>query len=117
MGTRKGVIHYINGYADYCARYAFFAQHFALAGYDFVCMDPRGFGYSEGIRGFIESEQIMLEDQIHFNELVDAKFNNGQPRLQLGMSLGGLMSLKMTLAKPGFFNGCGLIVPYLDLLN
>jgi len=79
-------------------------------------MDPRGFGHSKGTRGFIESEQIMLEDQLRFNELIDAKFNDGAPRLQLGLSLGGIMSLKMTLAKPGFFKGCGLVVPYFDLV-
>lgn len=45
---RKGIIYFVNGYGDYCRRYAFFAQTFASAGYDFVCMDPRGFGHSEG---------------------------------------------------------------------
>ena len=26
QAERKGVIHYVNGYGDYCARYAFVAQ-------------------------------------------------------------------------------------------
>ena len=60
--TRKGVIHFNNGYGDYCARYGFLAEQFAKAGYDFVCMDPRGFGHSDGKRAFIESEKILLED-------------------------------------------------------
>ncbi len=111
---RKGVVHFVNGYADYCARYAFFAHHFAQAGYDFVCMDPRGFGHSEGKRGFIESEEAILEDYIRFNELVDERFGGKDvPKLQLGFSLGGLLSLKMSVLKPSYFKGTALITPYL----
>jgi alpha-beta hydrolase superfamily lysophospholipase len=53
---RKGIIYFNNGYGDYCGRYAFFGELFAKAGYDFVCMDPRGFGHSDGKRAFVESE-------------------------------------------------------------
>ncbi len=41
---RKGIIFFNNGYGDYCARYAHIAQHFAEAGYDFMCFDPLNFG-------------------------------------------------------------------------
>jgi hypothetical protein len=52
---RKGIIQYIHGYGDYSERMGFFANQFALNGYDFVCMDQRGYGYSGGRRGIIES--------------------------------------------------------------
>lgn len=66
QADRKGIIFFNNGYGDYCARYAFFAELFAKAGYDFVCMDSRGFGHSEGKRAFIESENSISEDTIKF---------------------------------------------------
>jgi hypothetical protein len=50
--------------------------------------------------------------------MVNDKFGGKEvPRLQLGVSLGGLMSTKLSLARPGFYNGMGLIVPYMKLLN
>jgi alpha-beta hydrolase superfamily lysophospholipase len=116
--NRKGIVYFNNGYGDYCARYAFFGKLFAQAGYDFVCMDPRGFGHSHGKRAFIESEQIIQEDTLRFHDLVNEKFGGKDvPKLQLGVSLGGLMSVKLSLARPGFYNGMGLIVPYMKLLN
>ncbi len=74
LSERKGIIYYNNGYGDYCARYAFFAQLFARAGYDFVCMDPRGFGHSDGKRAYIESEEIMFEDYFKFHDAINDKF-------------------------------------------
>ena len=66
LQERKGIIFFNNGYGDYCARYAFFAEQFAKAGYDFVCMDGRGFGHSDGKRAFIESEKSISEDILKF---------------------------------------------------
>jgi alpha-beta hydrolase superfamily lysophospholipase len=43
------------------------AEAFAKVGYDFVTMDPRGFGYSEGRKGYIESVEHLIEDQLAFN--------------------------------------------------
>jgi alpha-beta hydrolase superfamily lysophospholipase len=64
---RKGIVFYLNGYADYAERYGYFAQYFANAGYDFVTVDPRGFGRSEGRRAFIENDEIFAEDYIKFH--------------------------------------------------
>lgn len=61
---RKGIIYFIHGYGEYVRRYAYFGQVFAENGYDFVGIDQRGFGYSEGERGMIEREQLTIEDII-----------------------------------------------------
>ena len=39
------------------------------------------------------------------------------PRLLLGHSMGGLMTLNIALRQPDYYNGIGLITPYLDLYN
>lgn len=94
---RKGVIHYVNGYGDYSQRYAFMAHKFAKAGYDFVAMDPKGFGHSEGSRGYIENVDQLCETQMKFNTLIDEKFGGKDvSRMQLGYSMGGLLSLKLS---------------------
>lgn len=61
----------MHGYGDYTARYAYFAKYFSNAGYDFVGLDQRGFGYSEGRRGIIESEDYFIEDQLKHIELIE----------------------------------------------
>ncbi len=43
---RKGIIFFVHGYGEYCARSAYFAKYFADAGYDFCGFDLRNFGYS-----------------------------------------------------------------------
>ena len=43
----------------------------AERGYDFVGLDRRGFGYSEGRRGVIEYQQIMADETIDYTEMVN----------------------------------------------
>lgn len=81
-------------------------------------MDPRGFGHSEGTRALFESEEIMIEDQLKFYDSINDKFGGKDvPKLQLGYSLGGLASVKLSILRPSFFQGQGLITPYFELLN
>lgn len=118
LENRKGIIYYNNGYGDYCARYAYLAKIFAHAGYDFVCMDNRGFGHSDGRRAYVESEEALFEDVSKFHDAIDAKFGGKDvPKFQLGMSLGGISSVKLSVARPNFYKGMGLLVPYFKLAN
>lgn len=114
LSDRKGIIYYIHGYGDYCQRYAFFAKYFAEAGYDFVGMDQKGFGYSGGKRALIDSAESMTEEHLRYFDLIDEKFGGKKvPKFTLGVSMGGLVSLKCSIEKPEFFKGQGLVVPYL----
>ena len=83
-------------------------------------MDPRGYGHSEGKRAYIESEETFTEDLLKFFDLADQKFGGGKdvPRLGLGVSLGGLATVKMSVIKGAdYYKGMGLVVPYFGLLN
>jgi len=66
VGERRGVVHWVHGYGDYVGRHGWIAQAFAQHGYDFVGIDQRGFGNSEGRRGMFESEKIMKDDLITY---------------------------------------------------
>ena len=56
--NRKGIVQFVHGHGDYAGRYAWLGKELAERGYDFVGLDRRGFGYSEGRRGVIEYQQI-----------------------------------------------------------
>lgn len=80
-------------------------------------MDPRGYGASGGIRSFMESEEIYMEDHLSFIDKMDAKFGDGLPRLQMGYSLGGTVSLRLAAIRPDYFKGLGLVAPYLGIVD
>ena len=50
----KALVFFIHGQQDYAGRYAFLAQKFAKHGYEFLTMDNRGHGRSEGKPGYHE---------------------------------------------------------------
>ena len=60
----------------------------------------------------------MFEDVSKFHDMIDAKFGGKDvPKFQLGMSLGGIASVKLSIARPNFYKGMGLLVPYFSLVN
>ena len=64
----------MHGYGEYVKRYAYFGKVFADSGYDFVGMDIKGFGYSGGLKGYIDSEESLFNDFMIYTEKVDAKY-------------------------------------------
>ena len=56
------MIFYIHGYGAHCNFMGFFFKEFAESGYEVITMDQRGFGYSEGERGFIHDSETIYDD-------------------------------------------------------
>ena len=110
-GDCKGIVHWVHGFGDYVGRFGYLAKAFANQGYDFVGIDQRGYGHSEGRRGVIESEKIALDDLLSFNEKQRAK---GVPIFLVGHSLGGALSIMMASTAPEQFKGVSLIAPFID---
>ena len=94
VGERKGTVQFIHGYGDYTARYAFIGQKFAENGYDFIGIDQRGFGNSEGKRGIFEDWKTVIEDQLEFSYLCDKQFGTTD-RFINSVSLGGMIALDL----------------------
>ena len=66
------------------------AKQLAENGYDVVAMDQRGFGFSEGARGFIKSAESARDDILEFSRKVNEKFGGPDvPQFTIGHSLGG----------------------------
>ena len=114
---KRGTVFFVHGYGDYVGRYAYFAKQFAEQGYDFVGIDQRGFGRSDGRRGIIESEEQAISDQIKYVESVmnSKDYNRNGGNYLIGYSLGGLLASRIVAEQPKLFNAMGLLTPYIDL--
>ena len=66
----------------------------AQNGYEVFAMDQRGFGHSQGTKGYIESPELARDDILTFTQKIQEQF--GEPELPLfsvGHSLGGAIQL------------------------
>ena len=114
--SRKGIVHYIHGLNDYAGRYAFIAKKLAQNGYDVVAMDQRGFGFSQGTRGFIPEPQLARDDLLAFTQKVSEQFGGDDvPLFTMGHSLGGALQLLMAAEAPQLIKGMTLITPFIGL--
>lgn len=111
------MVQFICGYGDYVGRYAYIGQKFAEQGYDFVGIDKRGQGHSEGRKGVYESTRSLLEDQLEFTHQHDKEIlqNEKVPHFIMGNSLGCMLGLTMVVEEPTLFNGISMTVPCLKI--
>ncbi|CDW79718.1 UNKNOWN [Stylonychia lemnae] len=111
----KGVVFYIHGYGGYCEHMEYMFKHFANAGYDAYAMDQRGFGRSEGLRSWIESQETMYSDLYLFIFAAIQKYKinlQKTPLFLLGKSFGGLLSFNISSKMPTLIRGMALVVPF-----
>jgi len=67
---------------------------YARNGYHFVGFDQKGFGFSEGTRGKVESPRSVCEDLQKLMELSESTLKlNGLSKFLVGMSFGGRVAL------------------------
>lgn len=76
------------------------AKALAEAGLCVVGFDHRGFGASEGIRGFIESKEIHLSDCRLFVNNIEKIYGKEIKKFCAGLSMGGMVSYNLTLESP-----------------
>lgn len=97
-----GTIIVTHGLAEHSECYHPFAQVLTRAHWDVIAWDLRGHGRSEGKRGYVErfddycQDLRLLTDHCIAHEKIDTK----GPRVLLGHSMGGLISIK-TLVESG----------------
>ena len=85
-------------------------------GYDVVGIDQRGYGFSEGRRGLVESKEMVRDDILAFTQKINDKFGGGDvPHFTIGHSLGGTIQLLIAAEAPELFAGMTLIAPFVAL--
>lgn len=77
-----------------------------------VGFDQRGFGKSEGRRGYIQDVKINMDDAEQFVSKMRELYKN-TPIYLLGLSMGGLLAFNLGLRHPEWYRGLILMAPAL----
>ncbi len=77
-----------------------------------MSFDLRGHGKSEGIRGYFESKETILDDINNFINLTESDYSDKtNNKYILGYSFGGLFANLITMQRPNYFDGQILLAP------
>ncbi|KNA25261.1 hypothetical protein SOVF_008070 isoform A [Spinacia oleracea] len=109
----KALICFCHGYADTCT--FFFegiARKLASAGYGVCAMDYPGFGLSDGLHGYIESFDGLVDDVIeNYSKIKEKPEFRALPSFLFGQSMGGAVALQVHFKQPNAWNGAVLLAP------
>lgn len=91
----------------------YYAEQFADNGICSVGMDLRGFGRSEGMKGYVGTIEDIVSDNLKFIETIKQKDKSlaRAPLFVIGHSMGALASAYMLLQNPRIARGMILLSP------
>jgi len=88
----KAIIQLVHGLAEHTSRYVNVVETVIPAGFAIYGQDLRGHGKSEGITGYINSFDELLEDELIFTRFIQNQEPN-TPIFLMGHSLGSIISI------------------------
>jgi alpha-beta hydrolase superfamily lysophospholipase len=94
-GKAKGVVCLVHGVGEHIGRYQWDGEALAAKGYVLAGFDQRGFGRSDGPRGFTPSLETYFEDIDRFLDEAARRYP-GLPRFLYGHSMGAMLVLVYT---------------------
>jgi alpha-beta hydrolase superfamily lysophospholipase len=106
----------VHGYAEHAGRYAELVAALTAAGFACHLIELRGHGRSGGVRGYVRRFDDYLDDLDLFLRQLDEIQPPGSsavPRILVGHSLGGLISLAYVLRRPEAFAALAVSSPFL----
>ncbi|EGR33123.1 hypothetical protein IMG5_061220 [Ichthyophthirius multifiliis] len=106
----KAVLIIFHGLNSHIGQSSHIAEFLSKKGIEVVGYDFRGFGKSEGIRGYCESVQQHIEDANKFVSLIENIYSNKKIFIA-GQSWGGSTVYKLSLDNPNRFQGVILYAP------
>lgn len=109
-GDNKGVLIFFHGLNSHQQLAAHFAKGISEIGVTVVGYDYRGFGKSEGRRGYIESVDSHMSDAEQFVEMIMKLYPN-VPLFISGCSLGGMTSFMLGLRNSKRYRGVIFLAP------
>jgi alpha-beta hydrolase superfamily lysophospholipase len=112
---RRADIVIVHGYAEHAGRYAELIAALDAAGFACHLIELRGHGRSGGVRGYVRRFGDYLDDLDLFLRRIDEIQFSGRsvPRILVGHSLGGLISLAYILQRPDAFAALAVSSPFL----
>ena len=111
----RAVVVIVHGYAEHVGRYTELLAALDAAGYECHLLDLRGHGRSGGVRGHVLRFNDYLDDlDLFLARIAEVRPPEpGTPRVLLGHSLGGLISLQYILHRPDAFAALAVSSPFL----
>lgn len=106
----------VHGYAEHTGRYAELITALDAAGFACHLIELRGHGRSEGVRGYVHRFGDYLDDlDLFLGRIgeIQPPERPAAPRILLGHSLGGLISLAYVLRRPDAFAALAVSSPFL----
>jgi len=103
------IFHSFNGHMNTSA---YLAKNLAERGACVVGYDQRGFGKSEGIKSYIQSIDTLVEDGKVFIKQIKEMYPD-KPLFIGGLSMGGLVTYRLTLEDKNICNGAIFFAPAL----
>jgi len=110
----------LHGYAEHAGRYTELVAALDEAGYESHLLELRGHGRSGGVRGYVDrfedyyGDVDMLLEGISLERIGEGRTQEqAPPRILLGHSLGGLISLGYVLRRPQAFSALAVSSPFL----
>lgn len=102
-----GVIHIMHGMAEHFHRYDKFVASLNQQGYDVIRHHHRGHGYhvNEQERGHIPSLNRAAADAFEIIETLQTRYQDKQPYIVLGHSMGSLVARILVQAHPKYVDG------------
>ncbi|KAI4339209.1 hypothetical protein MLD38_024173 [Melastoma candidum] len=109
----KALVFICHGYAMECSiTMKSTAVQLVDVGYAVYGIDYEGHGKSEGLMGFINNFDDIVDDcSKHFTSISEKKENRGKTRFLLGDSMGGAIALFLHMKNPEFWDGAVLSAP------
>ncbi|CAD8069120.1 unnamed protein product [Paramecium sonneborni] len=94
----KAIVFMFHGLCAHINHCAHIAQKMAQEGFLIVGFDHRGFGKSEGLRGYIESLEIHLQDsRLFIQKVMELQGNSNLPIFLSGQSMGGMTAFRLAI--------------------
>ncbi len=92
----------VHGLGEHIARYDVISEDFTKCGIEMVGFDQRGHGRNPGVKGYVKSFELFLDD---LKEFVKKESEDEIPVFMLGHSLGGLIAARYAEEYPNTIKG------------
>lgn len=106
----RAVIVLAHGYAEHLGRYGHVADRLGRDGFAVFALDHWGHGRSDGTRGFVPRFQVFLDGMTSLLSVATSEFP-ALPRILIGHSMGGLISVAHLLGHQSDYAGAVLSGP------
>ena len=112
----RATIVIVHGLGEHGGRYMNVVHHLVPKGYAIYALDHRGFGRSEGKKGFVNDWSEFREDLRTFVQMVQGK-EGERPFFLYGHSMGGCVTADYVLHYPNGLTGAILSAPAVGKLD